>query len=107
MEGVTLISTEEYNTLINMIERTHNTVLALAKQLEDLNSKWMTTKQVCAYLHKHETWVHAHKHELGCTKRAGTLLFKRTAIDEFLGEDWFREGEVPEVTTKRPAKRRI
>lgn len=107
MEGVTIITTEQYNALIDMLERTHHTVLALAKQMEDLNSKWMTTEQVCTYVKKKRTWVMDHKHELGCTKRAGTLLFKRTAIDEFLGEDWFREGEVPEVPTKRPAKRRL
>ncbi|MGN7203948.1 helix-turn-helix domain-containing protein [Pedobacter sp. SAFR-022] len=106
MEGVTIISTEQYNVLINMLERTHDTVLHLAKQLEDINSKWMTTAQVCAYVKKERTWVMQHKHELGSTKRAGTLLFKRSAIDEFLGEDWFREGEKPEPLVKRPAKRR-
>lgn len=106
MEGVTLISTEEYNKLVNMIERTHETVLALAKQLEDLNSKWMTTKEACKYIKASENWIMTHKHELGCTKRSGKLLFKRSAIDEFLGQDWFREGEVPETPAKRPAKRK-
>jgi hypothetical protein len=106
MEGVTMISTEEYRSLINMLERIHHTVTLLAKQLEELNSKWMTTEQVGKYIKKSNNWVMLHKYELGCTKKSGSLLFKRTAIDQYLGEDWFKEGEIPELPVKRPAKRK-
>jgi hypothetical protein len=74
------------------------------EQIHNLSSKWMTTRQVCAYVHKHENWVLLHKHELGSSKRAGTLLFKRSAIVEFIDADYFRIGE--DSGNPNPSKRK-
>jgi hypothetical protein len=32
-----------------------------------------------------------HKHDLGCSKRAGTLLFKRADVDDFINSDYFKK----------------
>lgn len=103
MEGVTLIQTEHYNALINKIDELHSAVVSMGDQLIQLNSKWMTTKQVCDHLNKSENWVLLHKHEIGYTKRSGTLLFKRTAVEEFLEADYFRVGD--DASKHLPAKR--
>lgn len=103
MEGVTLIQTEQYNALINKIEALHDAVISMGDQLLGATSKWMTTKQVQDHLSKSENWVLQHKHHIGCTKSAGTLLFKRTDVEEFLEADYFRIGD--EANKQPPVKR--
>jgi hypothetical protein len=44
----------------------------------------MTTRQACSHLKDSENWVLLHKQELGFSKRSGTLLFKRTDVDNFI-----------------------
>lgn len=91
MEGVTIISTEHYNALINKIDTLHQAMTSIGDQLINLNSKWMTTKEVCDHLKKTENWLLLHKHEIGYTKRSGTLLFKRADVEEFLEADYFKK----------------
>lgn len=103
MGGVTLKSTEHYNALIDKIDTLHDAVISMGHQLLGATSKWMTTKQVQDHLSKSENWVLQHKHHIGCTKSAGTLLFKRTYVEEFLEADYFRIGD--EANKQPPAKK--
>jgi hypothetical protein len=107
MEGVTLIQTDQFEAITNEIRGMHHMVTSMGRELQDLKSKWMTTKQVCTYINKHETWVFRNKEILGYSKKAGTLLFKRTSIDEFIDSGYFKIGEIPnyEMPIKRRAKR--
>jgi hypothetical protein len=91
MEAVTILPTEQYNALVSKIDTLHGVVLTMGDQLLNATSKWMTTKQVCEHLSKSENWVLLHKHELGCSKRAGTLLFKRADVDAFIESDYFKK----------------
>jgi hypothetical protein len=40
----------------------------------------------------------ANEHNLGCSKRAGALLFKRTDIDEYINSDYFKNKTMEGVT---------
>jgi hypothetical protein len=75
----------------------------MGDQLNSSTSKWMTTKEVRGHLSKSENWVLQHKHHIGCTKSAGTLLFKHSDVEEFLEADYFRIGH--EGNKQPPAKR--
>jgi hypothetical protein len=103
--NVAIVDNDLLETLIWKVEKLSERVEQMHKEMHEVSIKYMTTAQVCEYIKKSENWVLLHKHDLGCSKRAGTLLFKRTAIDQYLGEDWFKEGEEI-ILTKRPAKRR-
>jgi hypothetical protein len=109
MEGVSIVSTELLQTIINKIEDLHKQVNQMNEERNAGLAIWMTTKQVASYLHVTPNWVLLRKHELGSSKRAGNLLFKRLAVDEYIAEDWFRMGEelktVKQIT--RPAKRKL
>jgi tRNA nucleotidyltransferase (CCA-adding enzyme) len=91
MEDVTIVSTKQMQALMYKLESISERIEQMEKDRENSTSVWMTTKQVCIYINKQRTWVMAHKSDLGSSKRAGTLLFKRADIDAFINSDYFKK----------------
>lgn len=90
MEGVTIIETSVLEKLIAKIEQLESTVKTTLADINNKTKPYLTTKEVCELLSKSENWVLLHKHELGYSKRTGTLIFKRKAIEEYIDEDYFK-----------------
>lgn len=91
MDGVSIVPTTVLEKLINKVEDLHSQVAQMNEERKAGLSVWMTTSQVCKYINKSENWVLLHKHDLGSSKRSGTLLFKRADIDEFINSDYFKK----------------
>jgi hypothetical protein len=91
MEGVSIVPTNVLQDLITEVKETRAYITKIKEELEIASSKYMTTAQVCKYINKSENWVLLHKHDLGSSKRSGTLLFKRADIDEFINSDYFKK----------------
>lgn len=66
------------------------------------NMPFLSTKEVSEILRKSEKWVLLHKEEIGFSKRARAVIFKRKDI-----ENWVEEGYCPPARTviKRRAAR--
>jgi len=88
MEGVTIIETKVLQDLISNIQSLQQTV---KEELTRNSDPYLTTKDVCRLLKKSENWVLLHKDDLGSSKRTGTLLFKRSAIDAYIEQDYFQK----------------
>jgi hypothetical protein len=89
--NVAVVDNKILEDLIWKIERLSTRVEQMHKEMHDVSIKYMTTAQVCEYIKKSENWVFLHKHDLGCSKRAGGLLFKRADVDAYIDSDYFRE----------------
>jgi hypothetical protein len=90
MEGVSIVSTELLQTLISKIEDLHSKVSEMDKQDKELSAAYLATSQTCKYMNMSRSWVVRTKQHLGCSKKSGTLLFKRASIDEFINSDYFK-----------------
>jgi len=90
LAGVSVVPTHEYKAHLNEVKDLRVEVRKALELLTASQSKYMTTSEVMEYLKKSENWVLLNKHKLGCSKSAGTLLFKRTDIDEFINQDYFK-----------------
>jgi prophage antirepressor-like protein len=90
MEGVSLVETKALNTLINRLESLENKVV---EAVSKYNKPYLTTKDVCEMLNKSENWVLLHKHDLGSSKRTGTLLFKRKDVEEYIEEGYYKSNK--------------
>jgi hypothetical protein len=44
-------------------------------------------------LNQSENWVLLHKHDLGSSKRTGTLLFKRKDVEEYIEEGYYKSNK--------------
>lgn len=91
MEGVSIVPTGLLESLISKVENLHEMVRKMDQERKEGTATYLTTTQTCKYLNKSRTWVMANKHNPGCSKRAGTLLFKRTDIDEYINSDYFEK----------------
>ena len=91
MEGVSIVPTTLLQDLIYKVEDLHKQVCQMNAERKEQSAPYLTTAQVCKYLNKSRNWVMTHKNHLGCSKRAGTLLFKRADIDEFINSDYFKK----------------
>lgn len=91
MDGVSIVSTELLQKLIVKIEDLHEKVSQMDKQNKELSAAYLTTAQTCKYMNMSRSWVVRNKHNLGCSKKSGTLLFKRADIDEFINSDYFKK----------------
>jgi hypothetical protein len=87
MEGVTLIETKVLNRLISRIESLESSVV---QELNKYTKPYLSTKDVCEMLNKSENWVLLHKADLGCSKRTGSLLFKRRDVEDFIEEGYMK-----------------
>lgn len=90
MEGVTIVETGTLERLINRIDMLESKVVETIKELKEVTKPYLNTKEVCEMLNKSENWVLLHRHDLGSSKRTGTLLFKRKAIEEYIDSDYFK-----------------
>jgi hypothetical protein len=91
MEGVSIVSTTLLESMLSKIDDLHAQVSQMNAERKAQSAPYLTTAQVCKYINKSRNWVMTHKHHLGCSKRAGTLLFKRADIDEFINSDYFKK----------------
>lgn len=91
MEGVSIVDKPTMEALLDKLEVMHGLFIKTSAELKNYKTTYLTTRQVCEYIKKSENWVLLHKHDLGCSKRAGTLLFKRQDIDDFINSDYFKK----------------
>jgi hypothetical protein len=62
----------------------------IAKINKPVVDKLMSTKDVAEHLQVTTQWVILHKHDIGCSKRTGKLLFKRSDVEAFSKSDYFK-----------------
>lgn len=91
MEGVSIVPTELLNKLFNKLEDIHQRVTQIDQERKEASATYLTTAQLMKYMNKSRNWIMTHKHQLGCSKSAGTLLFKRADVDAFIESDYFKK----------------
>jgi len=95
MEVIT-IESSAYDNLIDQITGLQSLFTTALTELKEASKPYLTTKEVCQMLNKSENWVLLNKADLGYSKRTGTLLFKRTLVEEYINEDFF---QMPKTST--------
>ena len=91
MDGVSIVPTELLNKLINKLEDIHQRVTQIDQERKEAPATYLTTAQLMKYMNKSRNWIMTHKEDLGCSKSAGTLLFKRADVDAFINSDYFKK----------------
>lgn len=87
---VTIIATEDYQSLIGSIEDLKLTVMSTISELRETKRPYLTTSDVVELTGFGPKWVQDNKAIIGFTMVGNHCRFKRSDVIEFMEQNYFK-----------------
>ena len=90
MEGISLVETKTLQALIFSVEDMKMTVISTLAELKDTKKPYLTAQDVMELTGFGKTWVNDNKQDIGFSTVGGCLRFKRTDVEEYMNQNYFK-----------------
>ena len=90
MEGVSIIETAVLQEVINKINSLENYISKAVDELEQTKKPYLTVKELMSWTGWTRDWITDNKQNIGYSKIAGLLMFKRKDVEEFIQQGYHK-----------------
>lgn len=90
MEGVSIVETAVLKQLIDKIENLEGMVTSTLTELKESKKPYLSTEEVMLLTGFKKNWVLLNKAKIGFSKLGKDLIFKRTDVEEFINQNYFK-----------------
>jgi len=89
-QQITIIDTNEYESLIVSIQDLKLTVMSTIAELKDARKVYLTTSEVAEFTGFGPKWVQDNKEKIGFSTVGNHCRFKRSDVIEYMEQNYFK-----------------